>query len=124
MKKDVELKPCPFCGGEVCMERRDYAPREINSVLSTEAQTDYWVACSCGVGTGLYKRAADAAAIWNRRTPYEEEARDEGRRQDVALDGAARACLTGSVMLVAASAATSINEFPSARCGRDNKQER
>ncbi len=69
MKNDVELKPCPFCGGKAI------------SLLHTEHKNlnnrKFFFSCNdCGAnvfleGEGKYKSAEqtedEAVALWNRR---------------------------------------------------------
>lgn len=59
MSENVELKPCPFCGGEA--KCYDYAP--------TWATTHKWVVeCSiCGGTTSPCKTKKKAIEAWNRR---------------------------------------------------------
>lgn len=70
----VELKPCPFCGGD-------------NASQFFHADTGYgesWhVEClseDCGAGTGFYDTEAEAIATWNHR----HQARAEVVREIVA----------------------------------------
>jgi len=52
----IELKPCPFCGGEASYEDLGIAPR-------------FYVKCNngCVEQSGLYLRKEEAAKAWNRR---------------------------------------------------------
>jgi len=70
MGSEIQLKPCPFCGGEARM----FAPK-----ICGEWQGYRYVACqSChastsgimgGVNGGKTKTKKQAAAAWNRRAP-------------------------------------------------------
>ena len=75
MKTDVQLKPCPFCGGtklfvgtlaEIEMQDEDHEDYAFNKQY-------YAVVCDyneggCGASTGGANRSADEAIeAWNRR---------------------------------------------------------
>ena len=56
---EIELKPCPFCGGKAKIvtwrdEKRRENPTKIKCV-------------SCGCTSGVKNRIGKAAAAWNRR---------------------------------------------------------
>lgn len=54
MNKEIELKPCPFCGGEAHVYQ-DYTGH-------------YTVQCDkCGIGTLSYNNKKTAKRQWNRR---------------------------------------------------------
>lgn len=55
-----ELKPCPFCGGEVTVDYNSYT--KVYSIGCGNA------GCACNVGTLPCKTAEKAIEIWNRRT--------------------------------------------------------
>lgn len=62
MSKRVDLKPCPFCGGEAIRIKRDKA----------YYGESYFVRCdnsNCNVHprTDSYDRQCDATKAWNRR---------------------------------------------------------
>jgi Lar family restriction alleviation protein len=57
----MELKPCPFCGGEA-MHAVD--PRNLYNGLYFFV---YTYCSECGVQTNSYKRQAEATKAWNRR---------------------------------------------------------
>lgn len=65
MDKDIELKPCPFCGSKP----------EITKIIirfTPEKEYAYKVVCGntrCQVytETGLYSSAESAVTVWNRR---------------------------------------------------------
>ncbi len=61
MNDEIELKPCPFCGGKAEM---------VVQQLADGTPTHYGVCCdSCYQGTWIWhKTEAEAAAMWNRRT--------------------------------------------------------
>lgn len=60
---DVELKPCPFCGGTKLGTGGDDEYRQ------------YWVECErCEVVVESEHNVADAIARWNRRTPADRDA--------------------------------------------------
>ena len=53
--KQVELKPCPFCGGKATM-------------YTFSVVKDYHVSCDgCGAYSDDYRTPKKAAAAWNRR---------------------------------------------------------
>ena len=55
----MELKPCPFCGGEAYVMTWREERQRINPTI---------VRCaSCEVQTNLYDRKKEAIAAWNRR---------------------------------------------------------
>lgn len=52
----IELKPCPFCGGEA-----NYAQGSAGKLLP-------WVRCrDCGAETSVYDSVEEAAEAWNGR---------------------------------------------------------
>jgi len=60
----IELKPCPFCGGEAEILRQN--------IGSDFYEYRYWACCSdqycpAGEGTILKESPEEAAEIWNRR---------------------------------------------------------
>jgi Lar family restriction alleviation protein len=58
--KEVELKPCPFCGGE--------------AEISEGTNRSWEVTClNCGVGTYEIQEYSDTVACWNTRPDYEEQ---------------------------------------------------
>ena len=58
------LEPCPFCGGEASIGRRDYFFEDSNEY----AMSAHYVECStCYVRTIEYKSKDGAADAWNRR---------------------------------------------------------
>lgn len=59
-REKVELKPCPFCGGETI---------STHSQDTTEGPAYFWHKCeTCGAETEGDYGEADAASVWNRRT--------------------------------------------------------
>lgn len=65
-----ELKPCPFCGGEVCLNKINH--RTLN-------RRDYWFMCEkCGAYimlpiinskySSVTEIEKEAKELWNRRT--------------------------------------------------------
>ena len=59
----VELKPCPFCGGEAYIDNNRYEVRN-----KTLLGITYFVRCSkCQVESFEYHSKADAVKAWNRR---------------------------------------------------------
>ncbi len=67
----VELKPCPFCGGEAEL---DFAGKSFTYTASDGKPYDsgfyYTVKCLdnvCGCKIGIYEDAKMAVAAWNRR---------------------------------------------------------
>lgn len=61
-----ELKPCPFCGGEV---------RIHSKVLAEGFGSGYWAVCDeCGKGDTLpHESEEEAAAAWNARAAVTDE---------------------------------------------------
>lgn len=63
----VEIKPCPFCGGE--------ASHYHHPDRSGWPNTD-WVCCendSCGCMTCAHETRGQAISAWNRRAPTDRE---------------------------------------------------
>lgn len=67
----VELKPCPFCGGEAEL---DFAGKSFTYTASNGKPYDsgfyYTVKCRdevCGCKIGIYEDAEMALSAWNRR---------------------------------------------------------
>lgn len=59
-REKVELKPCPFCGGETI---------STHSQDMTEGPAYFWHKCeTCGAETEGDYGEAEAASMWNRRT--------------------------------------------------------
>lgn len=65
----VDLKPCPFCGGEnVKVQRRSgRAGRVCPSRYYRER-----VVCKCGASSGEHKAPGKAVSAWNRRALQKE----------------------------------------------------
>ena len=60
MKRENELKSCPFCGGRVMSY-----PVRLNGKIY-----EYFVACDdCGAKSGEYLLKKTVIEAWNRRTP-------------------------------------------------------
>lgn len=61
----VELKPCPFCGGEA------QALHRTNTGATADwcGPVDYWVSCmgDCGASTCMHGMRDEAIAAWNTR---------------------------------------------------------
>ncbi|MBQ6969820.1 MAG: Lar family restriction alleviation protein [Synergistaceae bacterium] len=54
---EVELKPCPFCGGEAILAQQEYS-----------LGYHFLVCCSqCGFEQHVYTSQAEAVADWNKR---------------------------------------------------------
>lgn len=54
-KKEINLLPCPFCGGEA-------------EVDISGGNFHWWIVCvNCGVGTAIYNTKAEALTAWNTR---------------------------------------------------------
>lgn len=72
-----ELKPCPFCGGEPKIVKRDVEPQG-DSWYGKKVET--FVLCDCGAclfdggfHEGFYDAETRAVEAWNHRTPISEE---------------------------------------------------
>jgi len=62
MTKKIELKPCPFCGGNVELH--------LSSFLGSDTQQEHWsIHCKCPVGSpdAIYDDPALLIAAWNAR---------------------------------------------------------
>lgn len=65
MMREIELRPCPFCGGAARMSEHVFHALKISyGVACTECKTQGWQFC----GT-----PEEAAARWNKRTGKGEE---------------------------------------------------
>lgn len=68
---NIELKPCPFCGGDAEMI-------DVKAYISPKKRTIYRVECKKGIecpgmpGTRGYDTEREAAAAWNTRTADQE----------------------------------------------------
>lgn len=63
-REKIELKPCPFCGGE--------------AFAGSNFDNDHYVMCGadcdkCGGMVGYMKTEMAAIENWNRRTPSDKE---------------------------------------------------
>jgi Lar family restriction alleviation protein len=56
-KEEVELKPCPFCGGTPVMADN----------IETMRSLSYFVRCACGARFASALSVSAAAEMWNRR---------------------------------------------------------
>ena len=75
----TELKPCPFCGGEACMNDIEYESDvydpETLGYVDAVCMNAYSVVCaSCAAAAGFWQTKECAAEAWNRRA-YEKEGR-------------------------------------------------
>jgi hypothetical protein len=72
LSMDLELKPCPYCGGEAVLEevRRDIAPYNVTrwsvGCKADEGETDGHP-CIGYMSVITYPRRTDAANAWNKR---------------------------------------------------------
>lgn len=67
----LELKPCPFCGGEARLYKT-----ETESLIDNKMLDAYYVMCDsvfCGCLTQYHESAEDAENAWNSRVRGEEE---------------------------------------------------
>ena len=56
----IELKPCPFCGGQLYIVSWRYEKERKNPIS---------IKCvKCGAKSDVYDRIKDAKSAWNRRT--------------------------------------------------------
>lgn len=59
---DMELKPCPFCGGKAKMEKI------IHDDLPTNEFDTFWISCEeCESESTACTNEEDAIEAWNRR---------------------------------------------------------
>ena len=69
---DVELKPCPFCGGSSTEVREKTMWTGMRSRL-INVEVHHWCDTKAGTSRGHIEQAAltraDAIAAWNTRTP-------------------------------------------------------
>ena len=64
----IELKPCPFCGGEANLEKINTRKRIFSQLL-----VGYVVSCQCcDAQGGIELDIPRAVNLWNRRTPEKE----------------------------------------------------
>ena len=57
---EIELKPCPFCGGDAEMQQGKY-----------QGLRTFYVSClGCGARTDLEYDEEFAADLWNERVSY------------------------------------------------------
>lgn len=55
----MDLRPCPFCGGNATMREYKFCPSD---------DSRYWVNCDeCGAEQPSYQTEEEAAEMWNRR---------------------------------------------------------
>ena len=57
IKAVIEMKLCPFCGGEAGITWDKWQDDELYCCVE----------CDCGVSTGVYETVDEAAEHWNRR---------------------------------------------------------
>ena len=63
----LELKRCPFCGGEAVLDGGDGYRWTVDCNQWAVDEKDPEDGCRCGIG--YYDTEAGAIAAWNRRTP-------------------------------------------------------
>jgi hypothetical protein len=67
--KNIELRPCPFCGGEAILVKNDFAC----SVRCTKCGAETRDAETCmGLYTTYYAIINEAAELWNKRAGESE----------------------------------------------------
>lgn len=67
----IELKPCPFCGGEA---KEKYIKRKLRFRIRSHMDITHFVyiKCNaCGVTTAVRETRENAAETWNRRADSE-----------------------------------------------------
>ena len=88
--KEIELKPCPFCGGKA--ETHNCGTFE-NEKLAVIFDGRVGVHCSvCYVATTPYASEEEAIENWNKRT-----SQDEARKQAIDLLIACACCTIGGL---------------------------
>jgi len=66
MPSEIELKKCPFCGGEASLHKQFHTGYEVGNQPRTICAR--WVSCdNCGASCGSVFSIEEAAAAWNRR---------------------------------------------------------
>lgn len=75
----IELKPCPFCGGEPYLERKHRAFIEGQTTrvalvrcTSCNARSGRFELRDYGCSSSCEQACYDAAVAWNRRADHEE----------------------------------------------------
>lgn len=75
----VELKPCPFCGGEVTMSYQGSSDWVVNCKGLCPVEVSFWVSARVhGYGAGEH---AEAVRRWNTRAQSESKRLDDGRKE-------------------------------------------
>lgn len=59
MKEQIELKPCPFCGGDAILLR------------TLGADRPFHILCGCGGRVGWFETEQEAIEAWERRATDE-----------------------------------------------------
>ncbi len=81
MMSEIELKPCPFCGGKAKFALGEEYREE-------HKQANDWVECeSCGVETAYFDTAEEAAEAWNRRVRKAYGDTEDVRQEAVYFEG-------------------------------------
>lgn len=71
MSKDIELKPCPFCGGEADFDAHLASKYEVEELGFADS---YYAECEgCEISTTPQDSYIKAANTWNTRAPIKGE---------------------------------------------------